>query len=201
MKCSARSSYWFVGPRLISDQWYVRTCLLSTDFSAVVPVGGASWAASRLLSSVVAPGSRKLCCCSRWSTLETRQLIPHPGTAWKSWQNPIASEPSSCGNPHRFHSLSVLARWHRKAGGLTSLQCLVTATPSGCSLLASAVPTTARICLRGMRAVSHSTRTRVTCGTPLVIVPVLSNITTLIWRRCSSGFTLLRGRSDIISVN
>lgn len=60
---------------------------------------------------------------------------------------------------------------------LTCLQCLATARPSGCSLLASAVPTKARIFLRGIRAVSHNTRTRVTRGTPAVMVPVLSNIT------------------------
>lgn len=63
---------------------------------------------------------------------------------------------------------------------LTSWQCLATAKPSGCSLLASAVPTRARIFLRGIRAISHSTSTRVTRGTPFVMVPVLSNITTRI---------------------
>lgn len=44
----------------------------------------------------------------------------------------------------------------------TSLQCLATAVPSGCSLLASAVPTTARTFRRGSFARSHSTSTRVT---------------------------------------
>lgn len=64
----------------------------------------------------------------------------------------------------------------------TSLQCFATAMPSGCSLLASAVPTTARTFRRGSLARSHRTSTRVTCGTPLVMVPVLSNITAPICR-------------------
>lgn len=65
-------------------------------------------------------------------------------------------------------------------GPLTSLQYLVTATPRGCSLLASAVPTTARTFLRGSVATSTSRRTRMTLGTPWVMVPVLSNITVFI---------------------
>lgn len=65
---------------------------------------------------------------------------------------------------------------------LTCRQWVAMATPSGCSLLASADPTSTRIFLRGKRATSHSTRTRVTLGTPWVMVPVLSNITTWICR-------------------
>lgn len=67
----------------------------------------------------------------------------------------------------------------------TSLQYLVTATAKGCSLLASAVPTTARTFLRGSVAVSMSKRTRMTLGTPWVMVPVLSNITVLICQKQS----------------
>lgn len=66
---------------------------------AVRPADEGSAAERRLLSSVVTPGSRKrssLCDCSKCSTLETRQLIPQPGTAWKSWQYPSMLEPSSC---------------------------------------------------------------------------------------------------------
>lgn len=67
----------------------------------------------------------------------------------------------------------------------TSLQYLVTATPKGCSLLASAVPTTASTFLRDSVAVSTSNRNRMTLGTPWVMVPVLSNITVFI---CKNNF-------------
>lgn len=66
-----------------------------------LPGGGASKTpptSNRLLSSVVAPGSRKGSPpggSSRWSTPETLQLIPQPGTAWKSWHRPSTSTPSS----------------------------------------------------------------------------------------------------------
>ena len=65
----------------------------------------------------------------------------------------------------------------------TSLQCLVTATPRGCSLLASAVPTTASTFRRGSVATSTSRRTLETLGTPWVMVPVLSNITVFICQK------------------
>ena len=65
----------------------------------------------------------------------------------------------------------------------TSLQYLVTARPRGCSLLASAVPTTASTFRRGSVATSTSRRTRETLGTPWVIVPVLSNITVFICQK------------------
>lgn len=66
--------------------------------------------ATKLLSSVVAPwivtsgvcfaaGVFVSCVfelfCSRSSMLETLQLIPQPGTAWKSWQEPRVSVPNS----------------------------------------------------------------------------------------------------------
>ena len=65
----------------------------------------------------------------------------------------------------------------------TSLQYLVTARPRGCSLLASAVPTTASTFRRGSVATSTSRSTRETLGTPWVIVPVLSNITVFICQK------------------
>lgn len=58
----------------------------------------------------------------------------------------------------------------------TCLQWRAMASPNGCSLQASAEPTRARILLRGAFA-PHSTSTRVTWGTPLVKVPVLSKST------------------------
>lgn len=73
----------------------------------------------------------------------------------------------------------------QRQGLHTSLQYLVTATPKGCSLLASAVPTTARTFLRDSVAVSTSNRNRMTLGTPWVMVPVLSNITVFI---CKNNF-------------
>lgn len=72
------------------------------------------------------------------------------------------------------------ARGERRRGLHTSLQYLVTATPKGCSLQASAVPTTARSFLSGSVAGSTSSRTRMTLGAPWVMVPVLSNITVFI---------------------
>lgn len=65
----------------------------------------------------------------------------------------------------------------------TSLQYLVTAIPKGCSLLASAVPTTASTFFRGSTAVSPIKSTLMTLGTPQVMVPVLSNITVLICKK------------------
>ncbi len=83
-------------------------------------------------------------------------------------------------NAQRLHHMKLY--WSFKVSCVcwffqTFLQCLATAVPSGCSLLASAVPTIARTFRRGSLARSHRTSTLVTCGTPLVMVPVLSNIT------------------------
>lgn len=59
----------------------------------------------------------------------------------------------------------------------TCLQYLVIAAPRGCSLLFSAVPTTARSRERGILLPSTTILTWTTSGEPYVIVPVLSNTT------------------------
>lgn len=81
---------------------------------------------------------------------------------------------------HFHRSLQALDETGRLS---TSLQYLVTATPKGCSLLASAVPTTASTFFRESTAVSPSKSTLMTFGTPQVMVPVLSNITVLICKK------------------
>lgn len=82
-----------------------------------------------------------------------------------------------------LHSRRSLQPWAETERLSTSLQYLVTATPKGCSLLASAVPTTARTFFRESTAVSPSRSTLITLGTPQVMVPVLSNITVLICKK------------------
>lgn len=115
----------------------------------------------------------------RWTLDSWSRSREPPGSPGSVPERPSPA-PVECTHVLFGREATQAAGWRAFEKPLTSLQYLATAVPSGCSLQTSAVPTSARIFLRGMRAISHNTSTRVTFGTPFVIVPVLSNITTSI---------------------